>query len=365
MRKINNLLLIVILTTACASRVCNTNDMSEGSYRKLNLYLTDTLTFPLDSITSSMTLMSQKFKDYYTFLSFSHPKRIHFYNEVEQKLVYSLHVDDLDYNVSGYFIQSLDSIFLFSYENNTITMINSQEKILDRWELPPFGQDYLNAPKVMTGRPLLIKNGKLYSGGIGTGEPPVNQKIITEIDTDTKKVKTHLEYPYPYNRSNWGGSYFRYVYFTKSLDDNFLISFPASHLIYETNNFEELISHYGGSLKIKSINSLNGALSKEKRVAHYQTNYSYRSIITDPYRNVYYRIYEEPIEFTESAPWYKPCGAIVLDENFEYIGEFDLKIENISPSWHYSAFVSQKGLCVQINSDKEEKDMRFVALIFN
>ena len=356
-------LYVVVSMSSCSIGIDNKNEKF-GRCSEYKLNIVDTLHFALDSITSSHTIMSQRYENYFTFLSYSEPKRILFYELDNKTLARSINLNHIADNISGYLVHNLDSIFLFSYLTNRITLINLQGKNINSWKLPPFRNGYLMSPKVITGRPLLVKNKKLYCGGISTGEPPKGQKIITSIDMGNNEINRLLEYPYVYNQSNWGGLYYRYVYFTKSLNDNFLFSFPASHLINETHNFKDINSFYAGSCKIKSISPLKGKLLKEKRVKHFQTNYSYKSIITDPFKKVYYRIYEKPIDFKENPPWYKPCGIVVLDENLQYIGEFDLDIENISPTWHYKVFVSSQGLCVQIKSDIEEKNLSFVILSF-
>jgi hypothetical protein len=354
-------LYILLFLTACSSKINFDNEKFERCI-KLKIEVSNLICFPLDSITPSVSTMSQKFEDYYTFLSYGSPTCIHFYDIAKLKLSHSLFLEDLMNNVSGYLIHNLDSIFLFSYSENKIILINSQKRILNQWDLPPFRKNYLNSPRIVTGRPLLVKEGKIYCGGIGTGEPPENQKIITTVDMKSKNVETFLEYPDLYKFYNWGGANFRYIFLTKSFDDDILLSFPALHVIYKTPNFKEIYSFYGGSCEIKSISPLKGKLSKEKRLKHFQSNYSYRSIIADTYRDVYYRIYEKPIKYARNPPWYKPCGVIVLDKDFKYLGEFDLDMENISPSWHYTSFVSSQGLCIQMKSDSEEKYLNFLTI---
>ena len=357
-------LFLLLGAVACSQGKDNIN-VEFKECNDIKISVTDTINFPLDSMTAGFTTMSQGFGKYYTFLSYGKPKRILFYDIESEKLQYSLFVEELvSYNVSGYLVQNLDSIFLFSYGSSQITLVNIEKQILNQWKLPPFRRGYRMSPRVITGRPLLIKNGTAYCGGLGTGEPSKGQNIITEISLQSKSVKTSLEYPDFYAQSNWGGLYYRYLYFTKSLENNFVLSFPASHFVYETSDFEKLRSHYGGSCKIKSISPLRGISTKVKKVKHFQTNYSYKTIIADPFREVYYRVYEKPIEFKERNPWSKPCGLIVLNKDFNYIGEFELNIENISPMWHYTAFVSPKGLCVQMKPDSKEEYLSFATLTF-
>lgn len=241
---------ILFSLLSCSSEVSNENEKFR-TCNELEISIIDTIKLPLDSVTPSATTMSQKIEEYYTFLSYGKPKRILFYDITTQIPVRSLYVGDLMDNVSGYLIHNLDSIFLFSYATNSIKLINSQEEVLNHWKLPPFRRGYLNSPRILTGRPMLIKDGKIYCGGIGTGKPPEDQKIITEIDMITKKVSTFMEYPAFYHQSNWGGAYFRYTYMTKDFNSDFLISYPASHFIYKTPDFKKMDSFYGGSGEIK------------------------------------------------------------------------------------------------------------------
>jgi len=51
-----------------------------------------------------------------------------------------------------------------------------------------------------------------------------------------------------------------------------------------------------------------------------------------------------------------------LNKDFEYIGEFQLNIDNLARTWLYTTFVSPDGLNVQLNSDINEKYMSFAVL---
>ena len=351
-----------IFSFACSNSIKNKNE-NAGELEEAQLHFVDTLMFPLDSVTPPITTMSQKFKQYYSFLSYGKNKAIHLYNIKDNTLYKTINLEKIPDDISAYLIHSFDSIFLYSYAQKSISLIDSNISVLKEWKLPKFSLNSKISPFIITGRPLLFKDSVIYSGGLGTGEPPVGQKLFVSINLKNNKIGRSIEYPDIYSEGNWGGSYFRYIYYTTSLTNKLLISYPASHNVFESQNFEDLNKIYAGSGMIKSISSMNGMLTTTQRTKHFHSNYSYRSIITDSYREVYYRIYEKPIDYKESPPWYKPCGVIILDKNQNYIGEVELNIENISPNWHYSTFVNESGLCIQLN-DESEDYLKFVVVKF-
>ena len=85
----------------------------------------------------------------------------------------------------------------------------------------------------------------------------------------------------------------------------------------------------------------------------YYSNPSYRTVIYDKYRRLYYRIGLLPRE-EKMKGFYnmKPSVLIVLDDGFNYLGEALLPDD--VDLWTTECFVSKEGLNIQVLTDDED-----------
>jgi hypothetical protein len=185
--------IISFATFSCSSLGESVNN-GKGQCNVLKKMVIDTLNLILDDSTSIHTTMSQYYDGYYTFTTFGKNKRLLIYNLRTGHVENLLNINNVtNSSISGYYIHNLDSIFLFSYSENAITLIDIRNKILNSWKLPPFRRNYIMSPRVNTNRPMLLENGILYLGGIASGEPNPEQKIFTVLNIGTGEVQTKFE----------------------------------------------------------------------------------------------------------------------------------------------------------------------------
>lgn len=117
------------------------------------------------------------------------------------------------------------------------------------------------------------------------------------------------------------------------------------------------VHHSNGSRKTYYAGLSGAKFNKEpvssnaqatRMVEEAMTTTIYWGLIYDPYRNVYYRIADRPVKFkpehrTLLATYDKPISIIILDPEFQKVGEIDLK-----PNTYlfYGIFVGKKGLYI-------------------
>lgn len=173
------------------------------------------------------------------------------------------------------------------------------------------------------------------------------------------------------NKKNWGGFNFRVVLSCfNERGGNLVLSFPADASITVYNlrsgktEYHHAASTFFGEIKPLS-HSKDGKIDWEVIYKHFATQPSYSSIIYDRYRNVYYRTADIPInedkyDQNNIEGWVKPFSIMVLDSEFNLIGEALL------PHLSYSRtefFVSKEGLNMKKNHEDDEDLLVFSAFL--
>lgn len=98
------------------------------------------------------------------------------------------------------------------------------------------------------------------------------------------------------------------------------------------------------------------ALSK-----HFLEQYQYAGIFYDKYQEVYYRLVVRPTfdyDINDERTHNKPLCIIILDKNFNKVGEFNLEKD----AYRYrNIFISEEGLHINVASNNDDY-LRFITL---
>lgn len=279
--------------------------------------------------------------------------------------------------ISGFLYHNEDSIFTYSQSTNELNIVNSKGERFKRMILFETNKRssvaYFPSPNVVTSSPikkidnLLILNG--YLVGESWDETFDNSPTTLMVNLETDKIDYANGYPEFYHKYNWGGGpTYRSTCYEVN-DNNIIVSFPASHEIQvfsiDNNSYSH---HYAGSDEIKEIFSYDSPkkrpVDSEKVFEWYMGNPSYEGIFYDKYNQVYYRIARLPVDDYTPAITYnnKPVVVIILDSDFNYIGETLLPARHrYSP---YNVFINEKGMNMQIKDDGENGDDRMTFVTF-
>ncbi|MCC5943582.1 MAG: DUF4221 family protein, partial [Bernardetiaceae bacterium] len=260
---------------------------------------------------------------------------------------------------SGLYIHNFDSIFVSGGKSYRILLFDKEGELKDVY---PFytvedtSRAYMKAlrkrlrtgplPRASKNKTGMIKNDTLYFPVLDDPEPLashnpgylVNNKFIS-ISLKDKGMQTHLNFEgdcAAYNDRAWG-QYYVFPNHQKTLDGNALVfSYGMDEQVY-VNDLEgnPSQSYYAGSQYFDKLTE--GLPSEQEESTFYLENPAYRDIIPDKYREVYYRLaYQglpsgtdengKPLNFTY---YYKkkPASVIILDKNFNKIGETKLPKE--------------------------------------
>ena len=163
---------------------------------------------------------------------------------------------------------------------------------------------------------------------------------------------------------NWGGIYYRMVYNCIVDDTTMCISFPATSTVtifnVKTKNVEYKntypdLNNFISAYKEKYTRKLN----KVKIADHFFGQYSFKGIIYDRYRKLFYRFLLKPtnekhLKSNHIGPQEKVI--LVYDSLFNYLGCKELD-ETYS---YYTYFVAKEGLYIQrIKNTNDESKMQF------
>jgi len=295
--------------------------------------------------------------DYYTddeghscfsFLSRNKKQKIYRYDYETQELIDSIDLVRFHTRFQGHKSINDDSVLVYDYVHSALFLINKQGHLLKRYNI---NNDYVD-PKVWTPMPIVYKDGYVYLGGYlynpkGKYKP---SPIFLKLDLETGEKQYLYHYPDIYLRNNWGGDGVGYWFYYDFIEDEnmFIFSFPFDEYVHLTN-FEDIDTSI--LMKSKYLSRAEPYSyfkfiepDLRKSCKHFVENPTYKNILYDPYRKLFYRIGEYPQEF-EGMKWRKKITIIVYNVNYKYITE--KTIEDYHGNAPYTMFVGKRGLHFQ------------------
>ena len=162
---------------------------------------------------------------------------------------------------------------------------------------------------------------------------------------------------------NWEGGLFTEVFPELHPDgEKIIYSFPVSHDLFITGlNSDTYNTVYAGSNFAGTIHSIDRNTRKTPgkiALIHYVRQDMYAAILYDKYRKVYYRFLLKgiPGATIRIQKEDKPISVIVMDENFNYLGE---TVIGTGKDWYWqNSFVTSEGLNIEyIEKDFDETTM--------
>jgi len=200
--------------------------------------------------------------------------------------------------------------------------------------------------------------GQVYCSECGMANSSFyKQNTIGQISLLTNKFETyHISFPQNYIDHYYGFATHVYI---NSCDSFSLISFPCNANIFLLDRYKNSVQTYTAKSKYQTEEAMpldtSCKNSTEEKMRHLTTVPYYAEILYDKYRELYYRFFRKNIPLRQSNGKYndftdKPVVLMVLNKQFEVIGEYELKDFRNS----YVSFVSKAGLYVkEIRSDRK------------
>jgi hypothetical protein len=324
------------------------------------------LTFDLDDSTANISTGLQYFKgkEEYLFNANWETNSLQCYSLKNGKMIKNLIFDREGPNgvgdVFGFYVQSMDSIFLFNPPfTSRVTLVNSEGEILQRidYQIPDGGGSafvhnaFMISPPVVTGNLLAVNHR--FSANLReiTGEELSSKTMGYQINMSTGET-AYFNHFFP---SDYLQSGQKMIDFSRAQgNDKIVYSLHGDHQLYYSSGFDLPLRSVaaGSSYLDENLSSIQPDGSPEEFQRYALASSRYGSILYDSYRNVYYRfayptltdITAEEIKELRNAPG--PFVVMVFDEDLNLITERLFEGGTYLPD---NSFVGEKGLYLSIN----------------
>ena len=296
-------------------------------------------------------------------------------NVLDSIQLYKEGPDGVSNNIRGYYIINMDSVYLYDYWAKMLILVNHTGKIINKNNLSEMfimsGDDSVipSSPFPTTDLPIRIVNNHVILQGMnGPMKSQGNQMPMSSALFDFSKNTMLFANPYPkiYGdpkeiTESWGTFSYRVVPYDLNDNNQMVLSFPAddSISVYDvvTHKTKRYFAGYSKEDIIKPLRKKTMVGDME----HYLENTQYAGIFFDKYRELYFRLVLNPLyDYDPNDPktQIKKIGIIILDKDFNKVGEYDLKDKT---DRYRNCFVSPDGFHIHILSDDDDY-LKFITL---
>ncbi len=283
-------------------------------------------------------------------------------------------------HLDGVHVKNLDSIYVLNrfayrlYQIDKVGEVKNIYSLLD--EKKKSSQELTYLPGSLPTYPIVDFGKKLFLPARPDVNPLENYNYKhfntgIVLNLENGNFGYHLNYPKSYHDSGFWGMQLEMASTVVNFKDSTIIqSFPIEDglMVYDfdlnlIDNPSLFSEYYEGK-----FNSLNEpSLEPEIYYPHIYSNPSNKSILFDPYRDLYYRVYNGPYPETtienmarsNFMTWdekneYPKRMIMVFDRNFKEIGILELDKER-----YFVDFIRvvKEGLLVPVQSDDEDKNV--------
>ena len=274
----------------------------------------------------------------------------------------SLHQCGLLRNCSGFNYINSDSIIIYNDGKKTVFLIDSNGNIQKRWNIPRSDNytqwvssvDALNGTRIESDHEKFLLSGSIL-GALSQAKGltiPISECLYKE----SGEWKSVAYYPDLYMQYNWGGYYMNCTYVTKDSKGRYLYSFPILDKVLRYNNDFSLCdtipmkSRYDKGIEEFAF---DGSEDETNEIRYYISQTTYSNIIYDPYRNLYLRLAEHPLQdWNEKGAFCKPFSIVISDTKGEILSESSISTDY--KKFHYqNMHVCKEGIAIAMENPDE------------
>jgi hypothetical protein len=260
----------------------------------------------------------------------------------------------------GFLITDWDSVFVGLYNRPNFLMLNKQSEVTDLLVL----KEKVTNPVFLSRAPITR-----FDNAFLTASSPIHtfdqdywkNPLFTSISFHNKSVNQFYRPPLVNGFKIYGGFHNHHSY-TLNKDAGIIVSnlsFDSNLYVYSIKENKLIKTVHRPSRYFDEVPAFQKVYQEfsEGSQEHYIENPSYKSILYDKWRDLYYRIVEQGVELKDTKgnfnTWYdKKPSVIILNSEFEVLGETDL----LQSMYRISdAFVGEKGLYIAANNEKNPR----------
>jgi hypothetical protein len=370
---------MMIILVSCSNEEKKINRIGVKEY---TMELLPYKTFSLDENTTQATGYIQVFEidDTARFTMFNPTKyNILIYDIASGNMIYEVSLfregpDNVGKSIEGYYLSTLDSIYLYDYWESVLILVDRNGKIINKYNIsdkllqstedcviPPYPYPRSDAPIRM------VKDNIILQGMNGRKQECKNPTYMVTALYNIKTGSIIFANPYPEvygdhsEISSWGVFSYREVFYDVNNQDEMIVSFPADDHIYvydiSSGNTKKFFAGYSDKDHISPLYNK----TRYGDLVHYLEQTQYVGVFFDKYKNLYYRLVAHPLydyDVNNRSTWSKKISVIILDSHFNKVGEYDV----LEYTNQYSnTFVSEEGLHINVESEDDDY-LKFISL---
>ncbi|MFT6966612.1 MAG: hypothetical protein ACJAT1_001832 [Marivirga sp.] len=289
---------------------------------------------------------------------------LEFYDMASKKLVKRIRLEKsgplgIEGDLRGFEYISDDSIIVTNGRRYEFYLVNGKGASYKKYAVFPEDEEDISVPIVYDYRPLMVEYPYVYA--VCKPDKDYNKPgwwdgdLLLKLNMETEGYQYILKGPEEYY-DKVHGAFFSHHSMTKNDKEQIVISYPIDSYLevfdMEKNTREW---HYAGSKYFHDIPDWTMPDSNEDERFYIESN-SYREILYDPWRQLYYRFAYRKVDFYDHqnrrVNWdYKIPSIIILNQDFTKIGECDLPKNTY---YTRNTFVSPEGLYISINHNENK-----------
>ena len=141
------------------------------------------------------------------------------------------------------------------------------------------------------------------------------------------------------------------TYVTKDSKGRYLYSFPILDKVLRYNNDFSLCDTI--PMKSRYDKGIDGSEDETNEIRYYISQTTYSNIIYDPYRNLYLRLAEHPLQdWNEKGAFCKPFSIVISDTKGEILSESSISTDY--KQFHYqNMHVCKEGIAIAMENPDE------------
>jgi hypothetical protein len=363
---------VLLFLVSCSTDKKNSTSVNSGSSKEFE----ETITFKQDSLLiidideytpfRTNNLQYIKSKDNQEILIWENRpiNALEFYSLESGKIIKRIRLkkegpQGIGGSLTGFEYISDDSIVVTNGKRYEFYLIDNQGNSYKRYNVYPDNKTDVSVPIVYDYRPVMVSYPYLYivckpdkdynSPGWWNGN------FLLKLDILTGEYNYFFKGPEDYY-DKVHGAFFSHQSMTINDSGQIIISFPIdSNVAVLELSDEEVSMNYAGSKFFNQIPEWDQPASGESERFYIESN-SYREILFDPWRKLYYRFAYRKVDYYDAnkmrVNWnYKKPSIIILDKKLNKIGEYTLPEKTY---YTRDAFVSPAGLYISINHDENK-----------
>lgn len=276
----------------------------------------------------------------------------------------------------NYYYVNQDSIFLINRHNGIIYLINSKNELINNWKIPLLIDSVFYVIYIARQCDIVFKDNSLFLTVIGfrDNDYTYNYPISMIYNLRDKKVtKLFMKFPDNYSSNHhWSimGSTFTNTFLS---DDEIVYNFPMNEKVFKyslkDNSVKTIIlkkSKYINKFPPETFDNLRGRTESEYIYKYWIDKPSYRQIIFDKYRKLFYRIvnHEQPLKDSlnnYNDNFTRNWSIMVFDESFNFISEQFFEGKKYS---NFYTFITKEGLLLVYDDKYKQRNNKMLYELF-